>query len=110
MKILNVVIIVTTIAILAVATVGVALADNGGIIGFGGMMGLGSSTDDYWWNEMQEHMDDHMDEVQDEEWNSDIRAYINEHLDDVENQDWFSEMTQYMEDNTRGGYGNHDCR
>ena len=99
MKSLNIIIITTTIAILAVATIGLALADNDGLMGSGGMMGSSSHNEDEdWLTEMRDFMDDHMDEVQDEEWYTDMRAYMDEHLDDVENQDWFDEMTEHMDD------------
>jgi len=134
MKNLKIIIIATTIAVLAVATIGVALAQNyRNTAYFGGMMGYSSSNSDDewwtemrehmddqwneigdgdWWNEMREHMDDHWDAIQDEQWYTDMRAYMDEHLDDVENQPWFDEMTEYMEEqnfgsNYRYGYGCH---
>jgi hypothetical protein len=134
MKNLKIIIITTTIAVLAVATIGIALAQNYGNSAFyGGIMGYSTpNTDDYWWTEMQERMedhwneigdgewwtemrelmDDHWDDIQDEEWYNDMKAYMDEHLDEVENQPWFDEMTAYMGEqnfgrNYRYGYG---CR
>ena len=120
MKNLKITIIAATIAVLVVATIGVALAHNSSNYPYyGGMMGYSSPNEDVdWWTEMKEHMGDHWDEVQDEEWFNDMRTYINEHLDDVENQDWFDEMTQFMEDqryeyryiyDSDYGYGHHGC-
>jgi len=114
MKNLKIIIIATTIAVLAVATIGVALAQNYGNTEFyGGMMGYSTpNTDDDWWTVMQEHMDDQWGDVQDEEWNNDMRAYMDEHLDEIESKPWFDEMTAYMEEqnfgrNYRYGYGCH---
>ena len=88
----KIVIVTTTIAILAVATISLSFAHNlGGSSYYGGMMGYSDydgETED-WWTEMREHMNDHWDEVQDEEW--------------------FDEMTQYMEDRNGNGYGRHGC-
>ena len=120
MKSLKLILIATTIAILTVATIGVALAYNyGGSSYYGGMMGYSTPYEDEdWWIEMREHMDDHWNEIQDEEWYNDMRAYMNEHIEDVENQDWFDEMTQFMEDqryesryrfDSGYGYGYHGC-
>ena len=119
MKNLKIIIIATTIAILTVATIGVALAHNyGGSSYYGGMMGYSTPYEDEdWWIEMREHMDEHWDEIQDEEWYNDMRTYMDEHIEDVENQDWFDEMTQFMEDqryeyryhfDSGYGYGYHD--
>ena len=118
MKSLKLILIVTTIAVLAVATIGVAVAHNYGTTPYyGGMMGYQTPYEDGdWWTEMREHMDDHWDEVQNEEWFNDMRAYMDEHVEDLETQDWFDEMTQFMEDQRedyqydRGyGYGYHGC-
>ena len=134
MKNLKILIITTTIAILAVATIGVALAHNyGNTTVYGGMMGYSTTNIDNdwwtemsehmedhwneignedWWTEMREHMDDRWDDVQEEGWYNDMRAYMDEHFEDVKNQEWFDEMTAYMEErnfgsNYRYGYG---CR
>lgn len=116
MKSLKLIIIVTTIAVLAVATIGVAVAHNYGTTPYyGGMMGYQTPyEDENWWTEMQEHMNDHWDEVQNEEWFNDMRTYMDEHVEDLETQDWFDEITQFMEDqrveDNRGyGYGYHGC-
>ncbi len=103
------IIIIATISILSFAIIAVALADNGDMMGYGGMMGSSYNEDEDWWTEMREHMDDHMDEVQDEEWFNDMRAYMDDHLDDVENQDWFDEMTQYMEEEHNNGDWHGGC-
>ncbi len=135
MKNIKIIIIATTIAILAVATIGVALAQNYRNPYFGGMMGYSTPrtndnttpytdddwwtemqehmqdhwnevTDGDWWNEMREHMEDHWYQVKDQEWYTDMRAYMEEHLDEVENQPWFDEMIQFMEDRWASrGYG-----
>lgn len=100
MKNFKIIIIATTIAVLAVASIGAALAHNYGSPSYyGGMMGYSSPYEDEdWWTEMREHMDDPWDEVQDEVWFDEMRTYMNEHLDEVENQEWFDEMTEYMEE------------
>lgn len=145
MKTLNIVILATVIAVIGVATVGVTLAQSyRDSPYYGGMMGYSSTTDsndeysttsdtaDDWWTEMQEHMedhfnevdqttdgdwwdemvehmDDHLDEVpqeiQDQEWFTDMKAYMETHIDEVQSQDWFDEMTQFMEEqNFDNGY------
>jgi hypothetical protein len=127
MKNLKIIIIATTIAILAVATIGVAFAYNfAGSSYYSGMMGYSSpnsgsntppNTNDDWWTSMRRYMDDHWNEVQNEEWFNDMRAYTDEHFDDVERQDWFDEMSQFMEDqrydryrfDSGYGYGYHNC-
>ena len=114
MKDLKIILIVTTIVVLGVATVGLALASSyNNSSYYGGMMGYSTPyQDEDWWTEMQEHMEDHWNEVQDEEWFVEMRTYMNEHLDDVENQDWFDEMTEYMEEQRFGNnyrYGGFGC-
>ena len=120
MKNLKIIIIATTIAVLAVATIGATFAQNfSNSPYYGGMMGTSTPyADNDRWTEMQTHMEEQWNEVQDEEWFDDMRAYMGQHLDDVESQDWFDEMTQFMEDQrdeyryNRGygyGYGNHGC-
>ena len=125
MKNLKIIILATTIAVLAVATVGVALAKSNGGSPYYGMMGYSTTdSDDDWWTEMEErmedhwnevneategdwwdqmiieHMDDHLDEVpeeiQDQEWLNDMRTYVEDHVDEVQSQDWFDEMTQFL--------------
>lgn len=114
MKNLKSFLIVTTIAILSVATIGIALAHNfGGTPYYGGMMGYQTPYENEdWWTVMSEHMDD----VEDEAWFNDMRAYMEEQVEDVERQDWFDEMAQFMDDQRgeywRGsgyGYGYHRC-
>jgi len=134
MKNLKIMLIATTIAVLGVATVGLALAASyNNSPYYGGMMGYSTPTtdddwwievqehmedrwsqigDEDWWTEMREHMDDHWNEVQDEEWFNDMRTYMEEHFEEVENQPWFDEMTAYMDqqnfaNNYRFGYGCH---
>ena len=61
------------------------------------MMGTSNPyTDEDWWTEMQTHMEERWDQVQDEEW--------------------FDEMTQFMKDQryeyrygSGYGYGYHGC-
>ena len=115
MKNLKIILIATTIAVLGVATIGLALASNyNNSPYYGGMMGTSTPyADEDWWTEMQAHMEEHWDEVQDEEWFNDMKTYMDQHLDDVESQDWFDEMTAYMEgqnfdSNYRYGYGCHE--
>lgn len=114
MKNWKIITIITTIAILTIATIGVALAHNySDSASYGDMMGYSSHNEDEdWWTEMQEHMDDHWDEVQDEEWFDEMRTYMDDHVDDVENQDWFDEMTEYMKEqrfDNNYRYGYHGC-
>lgn len=104
MKNLKIILITTTIAILAIAAIGVAFAHNYG-------RSYDSTTrysTDYeredWWNEMRDRMEDHWDEVQDEEWYDDMRAYMGDHLDNVEEQDWFDDMVEFMQDHDEYGY------
>ncbi len=123
MKNVKTIIIATTIAILAVATIGVALASTiNNSPYYGGMMGYSSTPENEdWWNEMREHMEDHWneiddsdwwdemiehmeehwdqvpDQVQDKEWFNDMRAYMDEHLDEVQSQDWFDEMFEFTQ-------------
>jgi hypothetical protein len=133
MKNLKIIILTTTIAILAVATVGVVLAQSftnnpyyprqtqystpiSDEEWWDEMIehmeerfnGVDQTTDGDWWDEMVEHMEDRWDnvpqEVQDEEWFNDMRAYIQDHVDEVQTQDWFDEMTQFMEENFGNGY------
>ena len=100
MKNLKIMIIATTIAVLAVATIGVALAYNyNNSPNYGGMMGSSSPNEDEdWWTEMRDHMDDHMDEVQDEEWFDEMTEHMEDHMDDIEDEDWFDEMDEHMDD------------
>jgi len=106
----KIVFLIAIVAILAVATISVALADNGDTMRFGGMMGYsGNDSDEDWWTDMREHMDDHMDEVQDESWFDEMSTYMDEHMDNVENQDWFDEMTQYMEEENNNGDWHGGC-
>jgi hypothetical protein len=127
MKNLKIVILATAIAVIAVATVGVTLAQNYRDSSYYGMMGYSTTSDpdDDWWTEMQEHMEDHWNEVdrttdgdwwdemvehmdehldevpqeiQNEEWFTDMRTYMETHIDEVQTQDWFDEMTQFMEE------------
>ena len=134
MKNLKIMLIATTIAVLGVATIGLALASSyNNSPYYGGMMGYSNpNTDDDWWIEMREHMEDHWNEIGDEDgwtnmreymddhwdevraqaWFTEMQTYMNEHLDDIENQNWFDEMTSYMEgqnfdSNYRYGYGCH---
>lgn len=114
MKNLKIMLIATTIAVLGVATIGLALASSyNNSPYYGGMMGYSTpNTDDDWWIEMREYMDDHWDEVQDQAGFTEMQTYMNEHLDDIENQNWFDEMTSHMEgqnfdSNYRYGYGCH---
>jgi len=134
MKNLKIILIATTIAVLGVATIGLALASSyNNSPYYGGMMGYSTpNTADDWWIEMREHMedhwneigdedwwtnmreymDDHWNEVQDQAWFNEMQTYMNEHLNEVENQPWFDEMTAYMEQqnfgsNYRYGYGCH---
>jgi len=120
MKNVKLIIIATTIAILTVGTIGVALAYNHErSSNYGGIMGYSTPNEDEdWWVEMREYMDDHWNEVQDEEWFNDMREYMDEHVDDVENQDWFDKMTKFMENqryeyyynyNNGYGYGYRGC-
>ncbi|MEJ2271791.1 MAG: hypothetical protein P8X91_04790 [Candidatus Bathyarchaeota archaeon] len=138
MKTLNIITLATAIAIIAVATVGVTLAQNYHDSPYYGMMGYSSTstpdndwwiemqehmedhwnevdqtTDGDWWDEMVEYMDDHLDdvpqEIQDEEWFTDMRTYMETHIDEVQSQDWFDEMTQFMEEQDFGGYGFRGC-
>jgi hypothetical protein len=140
MRNMKLIVIATTIAILAVATISVALAHTyGGSQYYDGMMGYSTTnTDDNWWNEMLEHMEehwnemgdedwwtnmrgymnDHWDEVQEEEWFNEMRAFMDQHIEDVQNQEWFNEMAQFMEDqryenryrfDSSYGYGYHGC-
>jgi len=115
---LKIIIIATTIAVLAVATIGAAFAHTySNSPYYGGMMETSTPyVDENWWTGMQEQMEDHWDEVQDEEWFDDVRAYMDQHLDDVESQDWFDEMTQFMDDQrdeyhygSSYGYGYRGC-
>lgn len=107
MKNLKLILVATTVAVLAIATIGVAFANTYGDSSSYGMMGYETDyEDDDWWNEMRDHMEDHWSEVQDEEWFDDRQTYLDEHLEDVENQDWFDEMTQFMEDHA-DEYGYH---
>ena len=119
MKSLKLTLIVTTIVVLAVATIGVAVAHNYGTTPYyGGMMGYQTPYEsEDWWIEMQEHMDDHWNDVQSEEWFDSMRTYMDTHREDVENQDWFDEMTEFMEAQRneyqyeRGyGFGYRGCR
>ena len=120
MKNIKITLFATTIVVLGVATIGLALAGSyNNSPYYGGMMGYSTpnTSDDWWsemqehiedhwnqigdedwWTEMREHMDDHWDEVQDEEWFNDMREYMEEHLDEVKNQPWYEEMIQFMED------------
>ena len=134
MKNLKIILIATTIAVLGVTTIGLALASSyNNSPYYGDLMGYSTpNTDDDWWTEMQEHMqdhwnetgdegwwtnmreymDDHWNEVRDQAWFTEMQTYMNEHLGDIENQDWFNEMTAYMEgqnfdSNYRYGYGCH---
>lgn len=96
MKNLKLILIATIVAVLAVATIGVAFADNYRDSSYYGMMGYDTDYEaEDWWNEMRERMEDHWDEVQDEDWFEDMRAYMDDHLDDIENQNWFDEMYDY---------------
>lgn len=105
MKNLKLILVVATVTVLAVATIGVVFAHNYGE-SYYGMMGYSTDyEDDDWWNEMRDRMEDHWDEIQDEEWFDDMQAYMDNHLDDVEDQDWFDEMTQFMEDRWSGQDG-----
>ena len=133
MKNLKIIILATTIAIVAAATVGVALAFSyvdspyyGDQIRYSTSISdqewwdemvehmedrfneVTETTDGDWWDEMIEHMDEHLDqvpqEIQDQEWFNDMRTYMEEHLDEVQSQDWFDEMTQFMEENFGNGY------
>lgn len=134
MKNLKIIILATTIAIVATATIGVALAYSYvNSPNYGGMTGYSTPvSDEDWWNEMIEHMEDHFNEVeqttngswwdgmiehmdehldevppeiQDQEWFNDMRTYIEGHIDEVQSQDWFEEMTQFMEEQNFGnGY------
>ncbi len=104
------IILIATIAVLAVTTISVAFAANNGMMEYGGMMGYsGNDNDQDWWTTMRDHMDDYMDEVQDEEWFNEMSTYMDNHLDDVENQEWFDEMTQYMEEEHNNGYWHGGC-
>ena len=109
MKNLKIIIIATTIAVLAVATIGVALAQNfGNPAYFGGMMGYSTSnSDDEWWTEMREHMEARWTGIEDEEWFDDMTAYMEEHWTEVENQPWFDSMVEYMEENGHYGFGHN---
>ncbi len=134
MKNLKIIIIATTIAIVAVASVGAALAYS--FVDhpyYRGQTQYSTSISDEewwnemvehmeehwnevdqiddgdWWNEMIEHVDEHLDsvpqEIQDEEWFTDMRAYMEQQVDEVQTQDWFDEMTQFMEEQNIGnGY------
>jgi len=131
---LKIILIATTITVLVVSTLGLALAATyKNSTYYGGMMGYSTlKTDDDWWTEMQEHMedhwnqigdedwwtemrehmDDHWNKVQDEECFSEMQTYMNEHFDEVENQPWFDEMTAFMgqqnfANNYRFGFGCH---
>ncbi|MEJ2271514.1 MAG: hypothetical protein P8X91_03310 [Candidatus Bathyarchaeota archaeon] len=127
MKNLKIIILATTIAIVAVVTVGVVLAfsfiDSSNYaeqIRYSAPISddewwdemiehmedhwneVDQTTDGDWWDEMIERMDEHLDdvpqEIQDEEWFNDMRAYIEEHIGEVQTQHWFDEMTEFMED------------
>ena len=133
MKNLKIIIISTTIAILAVATVGGVLAHTFANTPYYTRQTqystpisdeqwwnemrehmeeqwsqVDQTTDGYWWNEMLEHMDEHLDsvpqDIQDQEWFNDMRAYMEQHVDEVQTQDWFDEMTQFMQEH-RYEYG-----
>jgi hypothetical protein len=132
MKNLKIIILATTIAILAVATVGVVLAHRFASPYYTRQTQYSTpisneewwdemiehmeerwnqvdqTTDGDWWDEMIEHMEDRWDnvpqQVQDEEWFNDMRAYIQDHVDEVQTQDWFDEMTEFMEENFGNGY------
>jgi hypothetical protein len=133
MKNLKIIILATTIAILAVATVGVVLAYSFADSPYYTRQTQYSTSlsDEEWWDEMVEHMeehwnqvdqtidgdwwdqmienmDNHLDnvpqEIQDEEWFNDMRAYIQNHVDEVQTQDWFDAMTEFMEENFGNGY------
>jgi hypothetical protein len=132
MKNLKIIILATTIAIIAVATVGVTLAHSYNDSPYYGMTGytttdldddwwtemeehmednfneVDQTTDGYWWDQMKEHMEEHLDEgpqeIQDQEWFNDMRTYMEQHINEVQTQDWFNEMTQFMEENFCSGY------
>ena len=130
MKNLKIIISATTIAILAVATVGVVLAYNHSGSPYYSPTNEYSApvSDEDWWNEMQEHMEDHWNEVndgdwwdemiehmdehldevpqeiQEEKWFNDIRTFMEQHVNEVQSQDWFDEITQFMEEQSSYRY------
>ena len=99
MKTLKTIIITTTIVILGIATLGVALGHYATNPYFGGMMGYSTSIENEdWWFEMEEHMRYRWGDVVDEEWFDEMRAYMKEHFEEVRSEEWYYEMRQYMEE------------
>jgi len=100
MKNLKIIIIASTIAILAIATLGVALAHNYATNPYyGGMTGHSIPYEDKeWWKEMEEHMRYRWGNVVDEELFNEMKTYMEEHFEEVKNQELYEEMTQFMED------------
>ena len=93
-------IIATIVAILGIATIGVALAHRYSTLPInGGMMGYSTPIeDDKWWTEMEEHMRYRFGDAVDEEWFNEMRQYMEEHFEEVRNEEWYDEMRQFMED------------
>ena len=111
MKNLKIIIIATTIAILTVATVGIALAFSNGDSPYYGMNQYSSTVeDDDWWTEMREHMEerwneiDQTDPINDEDWWDEMIDHMKEHWDEVrqgvQDEEWFKDMRAYMEQHT----------
>ena len=100
MKNLKLIVIASTIAVLAITTLGVALAHNYVTNPYyGGMMGDSIPFDDEeWWIEMEERMGYRWSDVVDEEWFDEMRSYMEEHFEEIKTQEWYDEMAQFMED------------
>jgi hypothetical protein len=122
--------------VLAVSNSGMHSGDNtygmmGGTIddaNTNGMTNDGEGIEDQdWWDEMQEFMEDHTDELgetteqgtqdfegwwdeiagymegrfgelDDEEWFGEMKAYMGDHWSEIADEGWFNEMTEHMED------------
>ena len=113
MKTYKVIVVATTVAILAVATLGVVLGHTYSRTPyFSGITGYSPPyQDEDWWTEMEEHMRYRWGDAFDEEWLDEMRGYMEERFEEVQEQEWFEEMKQFMEDRWESqeyGYGYRD--
>ena len=100
MKNLKLIVIASTIAVLAITTLSVALAHNYVTNPYYSVM-MGDSIpfkDNKWWIEMEERIGHRWSDVVDEEWFDEMRSYMEEHFEEVKTQEWYDEMAQFMED------------
>ncbi|MCW4051732.1 MAG: hypothetical protein NWE78_00810 [Candidatus Bathyarchaeota archaeon] len=58
--------------------------------------GNGVNNDEDLWEEMREHMEDHMGEFEDQEWWDEMREHMEDHWDNLEEDENYS-------------YGRHGC-